>query len=69
MGCGLMVRVIVLHSERSNSSDSTNKTRVIYVVLLIIVTWREIDEPTPKVPFFIQQKKYKKEKENIAYEK
>ena len=57
MGCDLMVRVIVLHPERSDSSDSSNKDRVIYVVLLIIVTWREIDEPTPKVSFFIQPKK------------
>ena len=65
-----MVRVIVLHPERSDSSDSSNKARVIYVVLLIIVTWREIDEPTLKAPFFIQpKKKDKKEKENIAYEK
>ena len=65
-----MVRVIILHLERSDSSDSSNKACVIYVVLLIIVTWREIDEPTPKTPFFIQKKKKdKKEKENIAYEK
>ena len=65
MRCGLMVRVIVLHSERSDSSDSTNKIRVIYMVLLIIVTWCEIDEPTPKAPFFIQPKKKKKKKKNI----
>ena len=65
MGCDLMVRVIVLHSERSDSSDSTNKIRVIYVVLLIIVTWCEIDEPTPKVPFFIQQKINIKKKKKI----
>ena len=65
-----MVRVIILHLERSDSSDSSNKARVIYVVLLIIVTCREIDEPTPKAPFFIQQKKKdKKEKGNIAYDK
>ena len=65
MGCDLMVRVIVLHSERSDSSDSTNKIRVIYVVLLIIVTWCEIDEPTQKVPFFIQQKINIKKKKKI----
>ena len=60
MGCGLMVGVLVLHLERSGSSDSPNKSRIVYMVLPIAVTWREVDEPTPKTPVFIQQKKKKK---------
>ena len=60
MGCGLMVGVLVLHLERSGSSDSPNKSRIIYMVLPIAITWREVDEPTPKTPVFIQQKKKKK---------
>ena len=58
--CGLMVEVFVLHSEMSGSSDSSNKSCMVHVVLPIAVTWREVDEPTPKTPFFIQQKKKKK---------
>ena len=56
---GLMVGVLVLHPERSNSSDSLSKTHVVHVVLSIVITWREVDELTPETPFFIQPKKQK----------
>ena len=56
----LMVRVLILHSERSSSSDNSSNARVVHVVLPIAITWRGIDKPTPKTPFFIQQKKKKK---------
>ena len=61
MGCSLMVGVLVLHLERSGLSDSPNKSRIVHMVLPIAVTWREVDEPTPKTPVFIQQKKKKVE--------
>ena len=54
-----MVRVLVLHPERSGSSDNSSNARVVHVVLPIAITWRGIDKPTPKTPFFIQQKKKK----------
>ena len=57
-----MVGVLILHPERSGLSDSSSKTRVVYVVLPIAVTWRGVDEPTPENPFFIQPKKKKKKK-------
>ena len=47
-GCGLIVGVLVLHSERSGSSDNPSKARVVYVVLPIAVTWHGVDEPTLK---------------------
>ena len=59
-GCGLMVGVFILHLERSGSSDSHSKTRVIHVVLLIAVTWHEVNKPTPETPFFHLAKKKKK---------
>ena len=54
-----MVGVLVLHPERSGSSDSFSKTHVVHLVLPIANTWREVDEPTPETPFFIQKKKKK----------
>ena len=64
-GCGLIVGVFVLHSERSGSSDNPNKAnpskaRVVYVVLPIAVTWHGVDEPTLKTLFFIKPKKKKR---------
>ena len=59
-GCDLMVGVLILHLERSGLSDSSSKTRVVYVVLPIAVTWRGVDELTPETPIFIQPKKKKK---------
>ena len=47
-GCGLIVGVLVLHSERSGSSDNPSKARVVYVVLPIAVTWYGVDKPTLK---------------------
>ena len=52
-----MVGVLVLHLERSGSSDSSSKTYVVHLVLPIAITWREVDEPTLETPFFIQKKK------------
>ena len=43
--------------DRSCSSDSSSKACVVHVILSITVTWREVDESTPKILFFIQQKK------------
>ena len=43
----------------SSSSDSLSTVRVIHVILPITVTWRGVDEPTPKNLFFIQPKKKK----------
>lgn len=51
-----MVGVLVLHPERSGSSDSSSKTYVVHLVLPIAITWREVDEPTLETPFFIQKK-------------
>ena len=62
MGCGLMVGVLVLHLEKSSSSDSPNKACVVHVVLSIAVMWHWVDEPTLETIFFIQQKKKKKKK-------
>ena len=58
-GCGLIVGVFVLHSERSGSSDNPSKARVVYVVLPIAVTWHGVDEPTLKRrhSFSLSQKK------------
>lgn len=57
MGCGLMVRVFVLHLERSGSSNSPSNAHVIYVILLIAIMWRRVDKPTPETPFFYSKKK------------
>ena len=54
-----MVEVLVLHPERSSSSDSLSKAHVVHMVLSIAVTWREVDETTPETPLFIQKKKKK----------
>ena len=54
-----MVEVLVLHPERSSSSDSLSKACVVHVVLSIAVTWRGVDETTPETPLFIQKKKKK----------
>ena len=48
-----MVGVFVLHLKMSGSSDSSIKARVIYLVLLIVVIWRRVNQPTLKTPFFI----------------
>ena len=56
--CGLIVRVPVLHLKRSN--DSPSKARVVYVILLITITWRGIDEPTLDPFFYLAKKKKKK---------
>ena len=48
----------------SSSSDSLSTVRVIHVILPITVTWRGVDEPTPKTLFFIQPKKKKKNARN-----
>lgn len=61
MGCGLMVRVFVLHLERSGSSNSPSKARVVYVILIIAVTWHRVNESTPETPFFYSEKKKKRE--------
>ena len=55
-----MVGVLVLHPEISSSSDSPYKARVVYVVLLIAITWRRTNEPTLEKPFFYSSKKKKK---------
>ena len=52
-----MVEVLVLHPERSSSSDSLSKARVVHMVLSIAVTWHRVDETTPETPLFIQKKK------------
>ena len=52
-----MVEVLVLHPERSSSSDSLSKTRVVHMVLPVAVTWRGVDETTPETPLFIKKKK------------
>ena len=54
-----MVEVLVLHPERSSSSDSLSKAHVVHMVLSIAVTWRGVDETTPETPLFIQKKKKK----------
>ena len=41
----------------SDSNDSHNKTYVVHVILSIAVTWRGVDKPTSKTPFFILKKK------------
>ena len=52
-----MVGVLVLHPEISDSNYSPNKIHIVYVILLIVVTWRGVDEPTSETPFFIFKKK------------
>ena len=52
-----MVGVLVVHPERSGSSNSSSKTHVVHLVLPIAITWREVDEPTLETPSFIQKKK------------
>ena len=47
----------------SDSSDSLNKARVVYVVLPITVMWCGVDEPTLKTPYFFSKKKKENEKE------
>ena len=63
-----MVRVLVLHPERSCLSDSLSKTRVIHVVLLIAITWRGVDEPTLETPFLFRKRKEKKKKSLLGRE-
>ena len=72
-GCGLIVGVFVLHSERSGSSDNPNKAnpskaRVVYVVLPIAVTWHGVDKPTLKRrhSFSLSKKKKKKKKKRFV---
>lgn len=43
--CGLMIGVLVLHLEKSDSNDNPNKTLVVHVLLPITVTWRRVNEP------------------------
>ena len=50
--CSLMVGVLVLYLEKSDSSDSPNKTLVVHVLLPITVTWRGVNEPIPESPLF-----------------
>ena len=50
--CGLMVGVLVLHLEKSDSNDNSNKTLVVHVLLPITVTWRGVNEPILESPLF-----------------
>ena len=58
----MIVGVFVLHTERSGSSDSPNKARVVHMALPIAVTWHGVNEPTPKTPFLFKKKKKRKKR-------
>lgn len=54
-----MVRVFVLHPEKSSSSDSPSKAHVVHVILLIIVIWCWVDKLKLEILFFyLAKKKY-----------
>ena len=53
------------HLERSNLSSSPNKIHSVHVVLFITVTWRKVNEPIPKTPFFYLAKKKKKKRTRL----
>ena len=55
--CGLIVGVFKLFHLVNGSSDNPNKTLVVHIVLLITITWREVDEFTSKTLFLIIQQK------------
>lgn len=55
------------HLERSGSSDNPNKTRVVYVILSVVVTWHEIDEPIPKTFFYFLFLKTKTKTKETAW--
>ena len=38
-------------------NDSSNKTRVVHMVLSIVIAWHEVDESTPKPTFSFRKKK------------
>ena len=44
----------------SGLNDSSNKTRVVHMVLSIAVAWHGVDEYTPKPTFSFRKKKKKK---------
>ena len=52
-----MVGLLELLHLVSNSSDNSSKVLMIYVVLLITITWCEVDEFTLETPFFYSTKK------------
>ena len=41
----------------SGLNDSSNKTRIVHVVLSIAVTWHGVDESPPKPTFSFRKKK------------
>ena len=52
------------HLEMIGLSDSTSKTRVVYVVLPIAIAWCGVDELTLETPFFFIQRNKKKQKKH-----
>ena len=52
-----MVGLLELLHLVSNSSDNSGKVLMIYVVLLITITWCVVDEFTLETPFFYSTKK------------
>ena len=42
------------------SSNNFSKTCMVHVVLPIVIMWRGVDEPTPKISFLLSKKKKKK---------
>ena len=60
MGCGYMTGVFVSEPrDMSSLSNSPNKVCIVHVILPITVTWRKVDEPILKTPFFYLAKKKK----------
>ena len=55
--CGLIVGVFKFFHLVNGSSDNSNKTLVVHIVLPITITWREVDEFTSKTLFLIIQQK------------
>ena len=61
MGCGYMTGVFVSEPrDMSSLSNSPNKVCIVHVILPITVTWRKVDEPILKTPFFYLAKKKKR---------
>ena len=60
-------RNFCLNTLRSGLSDNFNKVHVVHKILLIIVTWCRVNEPTLKTIFSIYpKKKKKKNRSNIV---
>ena len=57
-----LIRYWFLYRRSCGLSDSPDKARVVYVILLIAIMWHVIDESTQKTHFFHSVKKKKKKR-------